>query len=327
MRRGSAAQRFVAGLVAAASWLACRLPGGLVERVFDLAGAAHYLLNPGRRELVRANLQRVCDALAAEGRATPAVAAAARDPRALERLVRAAFRHHGRYLSELLRVPVMDQAWLRGRFTLVDEAIVDEAFARVAAGQAMIVVGLHFGAVEVPAVYSAGRLAADVVGPMEAIANPALQAWIVRQRERLGLRVIAPPEAAPAELRRVLETGGVVGIVADRDITGGGRPTELFGAPAPLPVGPALLAVDSGARMYAACARRTGWGRYLGAMVELALPESGSLRVRVEQLLAAEARAFEAFIAEAPEQWWAVMFPIWPDLAREAAAPAATAAA
>jgi hypothetical protein len=30
------------------------------------------------------------------------------------------------------------------------------------------------------------------------------------------------------------------------------------------------------------------------------------------------AGAFEEFVADAPDQWWAVFFPIWPDL--EAAA-------
>jgi len=41
-------------------------------------------------------------------------------------------------------------------------------------------------------------------------------------------------------------------------------------------------------------------------------------RARVEAVLAEEARAFERFIATAPEQWWAVFFPIWPDLEAEA---------
>jgi hypothetical protein len=26
---------------------------------------------------------------------------------------------------------------------------------------------------------------------------------------------------------------------------------------------------------------------------------------------------FERLVADAPEQWWAVFFPIWPDLAQE----------
>ena len=34
--------------------------------------------------------------------------------------------------------------------------------------------------------------------------------------------------------------------------------------------------------------------------------------------LAAEVAAFERVIARAPEQWWAIFFPIWPDLAARA---------
>ena len=47
----------------------------------------------GRRERVRANLEHVCRWLDEVGMATPAVTAAARDGRSLDRLVRAAFGH------------------------------------------------------------------------------------------------------------------------------------------------------------------------------------------------------------------------------------------
>jgi hypothetical protein len=36
--------------------------------------------------------------------------------------------------------------------------------------------------------------------------------------------------------------------------------------------------------------------------------------------MAGIARGFERIIEDAPEQWWAVFFPIWPDIEREAAA-------
>ena len=42
--------------------------------------------------------------------------------------------------------------------------------------------------------------------------------------------------------------------------------------------------------------------------------------------LAAEARAFERYVAEAPEQWLAVFHPIWPDLERAPARKALPAA-
>jgi hypothetical protein len=36
----------------------------------------------------------------------------------------------------------------------------------------------------------------------------------------------------------------------------------------------------------------------------------------VTAFLAAEVRTFERLIANAPEQWWAIFFQIWPDEAK-----------
>jgi KDO2-lipid IV(A) lauroyltransferase len=96
--------------------------------------------------------------------------------------------------------------------------------------------------------------------------------------------------------------------------------TELFGAPAMLPLGPAMLAVESGASVYVVGARRLGVGRYVGRLEPVAVPADGSRRERVTATMAAIAHGFERIIEDAPEQWWAVFFPIWPDLEREATA-------
>ena len=47
------------------------------------------------------------------------------------------------------------------------------------------------------------------------------------------------------------------------------------------------------------------------------MPAEGSRRERVTATMAAIALAFERIIEDAPEQWWAVFFPIWPDLEEE----------
>ena len=91
----------------AASWLLCRLPEGPLFRVADLAGDAWYRFAPDRADQARRNLARVCRALAADGRASSAVRAAATDPRALERLVRSAFRNNARYYLEVARTPAI----------------------------------------------------------------------------------------------------------------------------------------------------------------------------------------------------------------------------
>jgi KDO2-lipid IV(A) lauroyltransferase len=116
-----------------------------------------------------------------------------------------------------------------------------------------------------------------------------------------------------------LERGEPVGIVGDRDLTGGGMPVQLFGAPTSLPIGPALVAIETGAPTYGVLIRRATGGRFVGRLDPLPIPSGASRRERVAAFLEAEARWFERQVARAPEQWWAVFFPIWPDLEREAA--------
>ena len=55
------------------------------------------------------------------------------------------------------------------------------------------------------------------------------------------------------------------------------------------------------------------------------VPLDGTRRERVTITMTRLAAAFEELIADAPDQWWAIFFPIWPDL--EAAAGEALGAA
>jgi KDO2-lipid IV(A) lauroyltransferase len=105
-----------------------------------------------------------------------------------------------------------------------------------------------------------------------------------------------------------------VGLVADRDLTGGGIEVTLFGHPADLPVGPALVALEVDSPVYVTSVRRAGVGHYRGRLDPLERPTGGSRRERVTAFLEAEAQHFERVIALAPEQWWGMFFPIWPDL-------------
>lgn len=306
------------GLIAA-SWLACHLPEGPLTRLAALAGDVWYRLAPGRAAQARRNLARVCAALDASGRGSPAARAAANDPRALERLVQAAFRHSARYYLEVARTPALDRRDLEARLVVETPDVVDEVFS---APRPVIFVGLHFGAIELPALFLAARVG-GAVAPMETVGDAALQDYFVRTRGAAGVRIVGLREAR-RELLAALRSGTSVGLVGDRDLTGGGLPVTLFGAPATLPLGPAILAVESGAPLYVVGVRRTGIARYRGRLDHVAVPAEGSRRERVTAAMTGLAAAFERVIAVAPEQWWAVFFPIWPDL--EAGVVPATAA-
>ncbi|HEU4671911.1 MAG TPA: hypothetical protein VFS32_03350 [Candidatus Limnocylindrales bacterium] len=296
--------------IIAVATLAARLPEGLAIRLADAAGSVAWRVSTRRRELARRNLGRVAAWLDQHGTGTPLARAAAHDPRALERLVRAAFRHHARYYLEVARTPRLGAAYVRDRLLVETPDEVAEAFA---ATPAAIFVGLHFGAIELPGLLFAARTGREAVAPMEELHDPRLQAWFVRTRGAARIRIVGLREARRV-LTAAIRAGNAVGLVADRDLTGGGIDTELFGSPTPLPAGPALLALETGAPLYVAAVRRAGPGRYRGRLDPLAVPAEGSRRARVEAILAAEARTFERVIADAPEQWWAVFSPIWPDL-------------
>jgi KDO2-lipid IV(A) lauroyltransferase len=316
-RRASRVQRLRVRLLEAAEWLANRLPASAVGRTADVAGELWYRATPARAAQARANLGRVVAHLAATGAGPARARAAATDPAALERLVRAAYRHAARTYAELLRA----QAVIReapGRTHVENPSTVDAAFAIHPA----IFASLHFGSLQATEATLLTRINIPITAPMETLDDPALQAFVTRARSASGVRLVRL-EVARHELRAALGRGELVGVVGDRDILGGGVSVPFFGAPAPLPIGAALLAIESGAPIHVAAVRRIRGERYTGRL-ETILPPGGDFaagpgarRARVEALLTEEASAFERLIADAPEQWWAVFFPIWPDLVPE----------
>lgn len=291
-------------------WLAPRLPRALLVLAAELAGEVRYRRSPELAGRVRQNLGRVCGWLDANDQATPRVRRAAADPGALEALVRSAFRHHARTYLELILAPSTTAAELDRRLTL---ARPDVVAAAIVPGQRSILIGLHLGSIELPAILVHHRTGTTTTSPMETLDDVELQAWIRRTRATAGLDLVSIREARRA-LLAALGRGETIGIIADRDLTGGGMPVELFGAPASLPIGPALLAIETGAPAYVGAVRRVGRTRYRGDLVTLPTPAEGNRRDRVLAMLHTEARAFEHLIAPAPDQWWSVFFPIWPDL-------------
>ncbi|MDQ3880843.1 MAG: hypothetical protein M3295_07215, partial [Chloroflexota bacterium] len=315
-RVGRLDQRVVAAVVSALSSLLQRLPDRILHRLAAAAGIVLYLAWPGRRALVRANLRQICTWLAASPRATPPVRAAATNTLALERLVVTAFGHYLRYYLEVALVPAYTPAYLAERLRIESPDLIPEALpGRPADGVGRIFIGLHLGALELPGLLAVRRAGVPITAPMEAIRNAPLQSYLVRRRGSIGVTII-PIRGARGRLLRALGRGEIAGLVADRDLSGNGVAVTLFGAPTRLPAGPALLAIESGARAYVAAARRTGPGEYALRALTLATPGTGTRRERMSTFVEAQARAFESLIADAPEQWWTIFFPIWPHLGR-----------
>lgn len=311
--RGTALQRVRGRFVELLSALACRLPERPLIAVAGIAGELWLAADRERAERGRHNLRRVCEWLASNGAGPESAREAARDRRALERLLRSASRHHARYYLENLRAPGLTPERVRSQVDVEEEGGRTSVFD-VRGG--LVVIGLHFGALELPAIYLSERFGRDAVVPMETVGDPVLQRWFERTRSFVGLRIV-PIAAAKAELLAALAEGGIAGLVADRDIAGGGIEVPFFGHPAPFPIGGALVAIETGVPAFVVGAQRTGDGRFHGRIIGLEMPADGSRRERVTAFLAAQAAAFERIIAGAPDQWWSAFFPIWRDLEGE----------
>jgi KDO2-lipid IV(A) lauroyltransferase len=210
-------------------------------------------------------------------------------------------------------------AFVDERLGLDTPELIAEA---VVPGKAVLFVGLHFGSVEMAVIFLAFRVG-QTVTPMETIDDAGLQAYFERTRGVAGIKLVGLREAR-RELTDALRNGIPVGLVGDRDLTGGGTEIPLFGAPALMPMGPAMLAIETGVPTYAMTVRRSGDGNFRGKIIPIEVPTDGTRRERVTTTMTRLAGAFEDLIADAPDQWWAVFFPIWPDLEAEAAAATET---
>jgi lauroyl/myristoyl acyltransferase len=278
-------------------------------RLADVVGGISYRASSGRRDQSRRNLRRIVEWMAANGRGSEAYRRAAGDPKALEELVKSSFRNHIRYYVEMARAPKCTNAWVAERMIVENLGEVDEWLTE---RRALIVIGMHFGAIEMPGFYAVNRLG-EIVAPMETVSNARIQRYVFSTRATNGVRIVSL-EAAGAELLGALRRNEPVGLIADRDITGAGLEVEMFGGKTKIPAGPMFLAAETGAPMYLSSVRRARPGHYLGKVWQMPAPVGANRRERMRSVARDEARVFEEIIIDAPEQWLALFHPIWPDL-------------
>ena len=110
----------------------------------------------------------------------------------------------------------------------------------------VLIASAHTGNPELAlvAVAQRGRRWVELV---EALQPPALGREMARLREIAGGRVVEVDMSGTREALRELRAGGMVALLADRDLAGGGICTTLLGRRVRLPRGPWELARRSGA--------------------------------------------------------------------------------
>ncbi len=285
------------------------LPRSVVLRLGSRAGQLLAAVSPRRRAVVAGNLRHVVGPTASDAD--------------LARLVRRSFASYGRYWTESALLVAKNKGLFAAETDIVGRTHLDEAIAR---GRGVILTLPHVGSWDVGGVYLVEQGIA-LTGVAEVVEPPELFAWFVARRAALGLTALPLGGGAAAQLLRELRRGGVVALLADRDILGGGVDVELFGARTRLPGGPALLALRSGAALLPCAVYQRPRGRYeMVVRPAVDASRSGRLRDDTAILTQAVAHELEELIRPAPEQWH-VFQPNWTADAGELASRSARSVA
>jgi len=169
------------------------------------------------------------------------------------------------------------------------------------AGRGVIVVTAHYGNWELLGSIIV-RLGYKLTVVARDASDPVTASLINSARNRLGMKVVGRDDLD--EMLSILRSGGVLGVLPDQRHLKGGRIVEFMGRPALTAVGPAVLALRSGAAVVPGFARRVAGGRFEVVFYPpVCLPKTSR---RSESILACTKLINEALgkeIAQHPEQW------------------------
>ncbi|HET6636709.1 MAG TPA: phosphatidylinositol mannoside acyltransferase [Streptomyces sp.] len=238
----------------------------------------------------------------------------------LAELSRLGMRSYLRYWMESFRLPTLGPDAIRHAFQPRDVHHLTDA---VAAGRGAILLLPHLANWDLAGAWVTTHLGIPFTTVAERLRPESLYDRFVAYRESLGMEVL-PHSGGSAfgVLARRLRAGGLVCLVADRDLSTSGLEVDFFGETAKMPAGPAMLAQQTGARLLPV----TLWFDEAPVMrgrvhPPLEVPATGDRRAKARAMTQAMADAFASGIAAHPEDWHMLQRLWTADLAAEPARP------
>ncbi|MGW8696877.1 phosphatidylinositol mannoside acyltransferase [Streptomyces eurythermus] len=223
-------------------------------------------------------------------------------PERLAELSRAGMRSYLRYWMESFRLPAWSAERVRAGFVPKDLHHLTEGLA---SGRGVVLALPHLANWDLAGAWVTTALETPFTTVAERLKPESLYDRFVAYREGLGMEVLPHSGgAAFGTLARRLRDGGLVCLVADRDLSASGVEVDFFGERARMPAGPALLAQHTGALLLPV----TLWyddSPVMRGQVHppIEVPASGTRAEKTSVMTQALADAFATGIAEHPEDW------------------------
>lgn len=224
------------------------------------------------------------------------------DAARLAELSKAGMRSYMRYWMESFRLPTWTPERIRAS-TEVDG--VQRLTEGLDAGKGVVLALPHLGNWDLAGAWVTTDLKVPFTTVAERLKPESLYDRFVAYREGLGMEVLPHSGgAAFGTLARRLRSGGLVCLVADRDLSASGVEVTFFGDTARMPAGPALLAQQTGALLLPVTLRYDGTP-VMRARIHPAVPvpTTGTRAEKTSSMTQALADAFAAGIAEHPQDW------------------------
>ncbi len=262
-----------------------RLPRSWAYALAVLAARFAWMFSPLARPRLDYNLAIVCPELT---------------PLELRKLSWVNFRNHAKAYADLMMLPRMNVEAMR---PLMHVDGLDNLAQARAMGKGVLVVSCHMGSYEVAAAIWSATVSPVSLFAEELEPRPLFE-WYRDTRARLGISVLPLHVGGLRKVTQALQEQEIVITAIDRDITGTGHMMPFFGRPAPIPMGPAAIALRLGTPLLPACVYRLPDDTYRAETAPPVIaqptgdPRADEVRVTQELL-----RHIEGFVRKHPEQW------------------------
>ncbi|MDX3455174.1 phosphatidylinositol mannoside acyltransferase [Streptomyces sp. ME02-8801-2C] len=223
-------------------------------------------------------------------------------PERLAELSRAGMRSYLRYWMESFRLPAWSPERVRTGF---DPEGLHHLTDGLASGRGVVLALPHLGNWDLAGAWVTTKLETRFTTVAERLKPETLYDRFVAYREGLGMEVL-PHSGGTAfgTLARRLRDGGLVCLVADRDLSASGVEVKFFGDAARMPAGPALLAQQTGALLLPVTLWYDDSPTMRGRVhPPIKVPETGTKAEKTSVMTQALADAFATGIADHPEDW------------------------
>lgn len=217
----------------------------------------------------------------------------------LERLVGEGLSNAMRYWCDTFRISDWDQGRIARSVSTHREELLLEG---VNSGRGLVVALPHSGNWDHAGLYFCSK-GITVHTVAEHLKPERLFRRFLVHREAMGMKVLDIKANVLDELNVTLSAGGLVALVADRDLSRSGIDVDLLGANARMPAGPALLAYRTGADLITAFVSYTASGINIDFSGPIPIERNRDERSEVQRVTQLLADQFTQDISKNPSSW------------------------